>query len=484
MKPTVFILGLIGMACIAAIAVAAVHADASTRIAPMGDSITRGGDNAGSAYPSYRYHLWNTLRNGGYDVDFVGTTTDPTFAHFAFDQDHDGYSGYTTEILANDMDRILARVSPDVVLLDIGTNDVLQQVPMSDRMKYLDVIVDALRARNPNVRILIAQISPTGDTFRNEYSGLDEFNEKVAAYAQRSTSVASPIVVVDMNSAWSTALFTQADGVHPNNEGEKQLADRWANALVSTGILTKTGPTTGPTVVPSTPAGGATYAQARADYITAATAWGRAWGASDVAVIRQYLAQARAAFATCLATASQVNDPAHAADLAVVTSVSNAYIALADAAIAMYDGSDVYGTGRTQMNGGSYTAAGSSFQAGAERLDAAKTLFSQATSTLQSVSYAGTEFADGAAYTATIVPLLNEKATYVGEFATYARGWQHTALAYQARGTGAQATFQSEAAQAMSIFDSLRSSPSFGADAAANYDILAGMVPAGTATPR
>ncbi len=246
MKLNIFLLVLIVIACTGSIAVATEHVDASVKIMPLGDSITRGGGDASSPYPSYRYYLWNVLRNGGYDVDFVGSTTDPGFTSFVFDQDHDGYSGYTTEELANDMDRILALNIPDIVLLDIGTNDLIQQVPMSDRMRNLDRIVSKLRQKNPNVRIAIAQISPTADAFRNAQSGLDEYNEKVLAYVKGATTAASPIVVVDMSTAWSTAQFTQGDGIHPNNEGESLLAQRWANALIATGMIAASVPTQTP----------------------------------------------------------------------------------------------------------------------------------------------------------------------------------------------------------------------------------------------
>ena len=130
------------------------------------------------------------------------------------------------------MDRILARSAPAIVLLGIGTNDVLQQVPMSDRMRNLERIVAKLRQKTPNVRILLARISPTADTFRNTNSGLVEYNERVLAYAKGATTLASPIVVVDLYTGWSAAQFTQADGIHPNSEGESLLAERWANALV------------------------------------------------------------------------------------------------------------------------------------------------------------------------------------------------------------------------------------------------------------
>lgn len=223
-------------------------------------------------------------------------------------------------------------------------------------------------------------------------------------------------------------------------------------------------------------ASGATMAQAYASYEAGNAAWSRAWSASDIAQIRQHLGEAKAAFTTCLNTAGQVNDPSNAANLALMKSVSTAYIALADAALAMYDGADVYSAGRGQMNAGQYAAAAASFQSAGDTFQRAQTLFGQATATLQGVSYAGTSFGDGSAYTAAIVPILNAKAAYMGEFASYARGWQHTALAYQASGSGDAATFRTEATQAMALFGSLRTSATFGADATGNYDVLAGLL--------
>ena len=221
---------------------------------------------------------------------------------------------------------------------------------------------------------------------------------------------------------------------------------------------------------------GATMAQAYASYEAGNVAWSRAWSASDIALIRQHLGEAKAAFTTCLNTANQVNDPANAANLALMKSVSTAYIALADAALAMYDGADVYSAGRGQMNAGQYAAAAASFQSAGDTFQRAQTLFGQATATLQGVSYAGTSFGDGSAYTAAIVPILNNKGIYSGEFADYARGWQHTSLAYQASASGDTITFRTEATQAMAHFGILRTSATFGADATGNYDVLAGLL--------
>ena len=266
--------------------------------------------------------------------------------------------------------------------------------------------------------------------------------------------------------------------------GYSMSGDDWAvtvRGAPPTIVVTTTAPITTvpivtfPNTIPTVP-GGATYAQARDYYVQAAGAWSQAWGASDFVLIRQYLNQAKTLYTSSLYTANTVNDPANAANLALVKSVSTAYISLADAALAMYDAADAYGAGQAQIGATSYAAAATSFQTAAEKDERSKTLFNEATTTLQSVSYAGTEYGDGTAYTAAIVPILNGKAAYVGDYATYARAWQHTSLALQARAAGNDATFRSEANQAMTLFNTLRSSPSFGADATTNYNILVSML--------
>ena len=305
------------------------------------------------------------------------------------------------------------------------------------------------------------------------YQGLLNLQEQAPGGAYRtidSTTTAS-------DGSYSFTVTRAVPGLYRYRvelPGYSMSGDDWAVTVRGT-LPTTAVTTTVPITMPTVP-GGATYAQARDYYIQATGAWSQAWGASDFVLIRQYLNQAKTLYTNSLNTANAVNDPANAANLALVRSVSTAYISLADAALAMYDAADAYGAGQAQINAGSYAAAAASFQTAAETDERSKTLFNEATTTLQSVSYAGTEYGDGTAYTAAIVPILNGKASYVGEYATYSRAWQHAALALQARAAGNDATFRSEASQAMTLFGTLRSSSSFGADATTNYNILAGML--------
>lgn len=58
----------------------------TVRIVPIGDSITQGTlqNDDGLSHPTYRYWLWQTLKSRGYDVDFVGSSSQPQLP-YSFD---------------------------------------------------------------------------------------------------------------------------------------------------------------------------------------------------------------------------------------------------------------------------------------------------------------------------------------------------------------------------------------------------------------
>jgi lysophospholipase L1-like esterase len=114
---------------LALVAIAQAAYGQSVKIMPMGDSLTSGYRQ----YVSYRYDLWFDLLDAGFDVDFVGSaiTTEgsPNLDWYpqyltTFDRDHDGYSGYRSDQLAEIARLVSARHQPDIVLLWAGVNDI------------------------------------------------------------------------------------------------------------------------------------------------------------------------------------------------------------------------------------------------------------------------------------------------------------------------------------------------------------------------
>ncbi|MBX3065180.1 MAG: hypothetical protein KF726_19525 [Anaerolineae bacterium] len=194
---------------------------------PLGDSITQ----ADTDHSSYRRPLWQLLTQGGYSVDFVGSTkmndmgSNPTPD---FDLDHEGHWGYRADQISSNITAWATANVPDIVLLHIGTNDLLQGQSVSSTITDIDQIITKLRAVNAQVVVLVAQILPYSGTGS---SNVPSLNSSIATLASSKTTAQSPVVAVDMYTGFVVSTMT-SDNVHPNTTGEAHLANRWYAALL------------------------------------------------------------------------------------------------------------------------------------------------------------------------------------------------------------------------------------------------------------
>jgi cellulase/cellobiase CelA1 len=112
-------------------------------------------------------------------------------------------------------------------------------------------LVDQMRASDPTMRILVAQIIPMAASACAECPArVVALNNAIPAWAAGKSNAQSPIVVVDQWTGFNTTTDTY-DGVHPNDAGNVKLSNRWYPAL--TAILGSTPPTTGPTTSAPSP---------------------------------------------------------------------------------------------------------------------------------------------------------------------------------------------------------------------------------------
>ena len=147
------------LAVSAALCLVEFSVSAQTRILPLGDSVT----SSFAPHSSYRYWLWNKLINAGYNVDFVGRehgVVEGEPDNEDFDQDHEGHPGWTAQDGLDEIDAIIAATQPDVVLLDLGANDILWGDTVETAIARLQAIIEHFRAANPNIIILMAQPTP------------------------------------------------------------------------------------------------------------------------------------------------------------------------------------------------------------------------------------------------------------------------------------------------------------------------------------
>lgn len=191
-----------------------------TQIMALGDSITQ----QSHLYPSYRYYLWKKLLSNGYsNVDFVGSLAqcwDGNPPYFDFDQQHEGHSGLRADQIASNAAAWASAARPDIVLLHIGTNDIIAGQSTSSTIDDITQIISALQSVNPSVKILLAQIIP----ITGYETQVAELNAAIAGLASSS------VIIVDQNTGFASEDL--ADGVHPNSSGDSKIADRWFAALV------------------------------------------------------------------------------------------------------------------------------------------------------------------------------------------------------------------------------------------------------------
>jgi lysophospholipase L1-like esterase len=202
-------------------------AAASARVMALGDSIT-------AAPGCWRAYLWQQLQAAGYTgVDFVGTMRGDGCG-FTYDDNHEGHSGYLATGIAsqNQLPPWLAASSPDIVIMHLGTNDSWGgQTPVSTILGAYTTLVGQMRANNPRMKIIVAQILPMGGSACTACTqAVINLNAAIPNWATGLSTTQSPIVVVDQWTGFSVSSDT-GDGVHPNDSGFRKMANKYLTPL-------------------------------------------------------------------------------------------------------------------------------------------------------------------------------------------------------------------------------------------------------------
>jgi len=205
------------------------------KIMPLGASRVEG---ARPEFESFRYELWKSLVDGGWDFDYVGTMEDEAsyegLPDLPFDIDHEGRGGWTSaQILGGVNNWINQSDTPDIVLFSSpGGNDALDGTdPTSETVANINAIIDIFQSANPNVTIIIEQLAPGASDFMTPEltTAFDEINEAVLTIAQQQSTTTSTVIPVDMFTGFNDAFL--ADDVHYNETGAKFIADRYYSVL-------------------------------------------------------------------------------------------------------------------------------------------------------------------------------------------------------------------------------------------------------------
>ncbi len=215
-------------------------AQTPVRIMPLGDSIT-------AAPGCWRAYLWTQLQAAGVtNIDFVGTSTDRSGCGFAFDEEHEGHSGFSITGIAdqNLLPAWLAAANPSIVVVHLGTNDMWGHfIALQTKLTAFTRLIGQMRAHNPGMKIIVAQIipmDPANCTTCN--ADVIEFNNALPAWAAGLSTAQSPITLVNQFTGFDVGADT-FDRVHPVDSGFRKMAARFFPAVTAALNGTPPGPT-------------------------------------------------------------------------------------------------------------------------------------------------------------------------------------------------------------------------------------------------
>lgn len=128
-----------------------------------------------------------------------------------------GVSGETSSGGASRIDWILKQ-PVDVFVLELGANDGLRGVPLAETAKSLQVIIDRVKAKYPDAKLVLAgmQIPPNMGA---QYAG--GFRALYPELAQKNGMTLIPFLLEGVGGERKLNL---EDGIHPTAEGHQILA--------------------------------------------------------------------------------------------------------------------------------------------------------------------------------------------------------------------------------------------------------------------
>lgn len=201
----------------------------TTRIMPLGDSITRG--QGGETQGGYRGPLATSLKADGHDIAYVGWMRDVSPAGYwavggwrIRDSEGTGVRN-TTGLNGVDCARIY---KPDIILAHLGTNDLGTGVSTTHLDAYLSVYsryLDAIYSHVPAAHVFIARIV----LLENGWDGTKMYNNRLQQMVEEYIERGRPYHLVTGMEAMPAGSWE--DGIHPNKTGYTYMAGVWHDAL-------------------------------------------------------------------------------------------------------------------------------------------------------------------------------------------------------------------------------------------------------------
>lgn len=175
------------------------------KIIAFGDSLTAGfGLTEKESYP---YLLQEKLNADGYKYEVINA----------------GVSGETSLGGLERIDWVLEMENVEILVLELGANDLLRGVPVKNMKSNLDQIIRKAKAKNVRVLLCGMLAPPTaGSDYQRDYTNAfpdlaDEHKVEFLPFILENIALKKEL--------------NQGDGIHPNAAGEKIMTDNVYTAL-------------------------------------------------------------------------------------------------------------------------------------------------------------------------------------------------------------------------------------------------------------
>jgi len=200
-------LKLLNILLISSIVWAVSLQEKKTTILFYGDSITAGyGLSKEQAFPKI---VEEELTEKGHNVEVINA----------------GLSGETSAGGLSRLDWILKQ-PVDVFVLELGANDGLRGLPLTETKKNLQAIIDKVKEKYPDVKIIIAGMM-VPPNLGQDYTR--QFRDMFPSLAEKNDALLVPFLLDGVAGDDSLNL---PDGIHPNVEGHKIVADNIMTAII------------------------------------------------------------------------------------------------------------------------------------------------------------------------------------------------------------------------------------------------------------
>ncbi len=175
------------------------------KIIAFGDSLTAGFGLAEKE--SYPYLLQQKLKADGFDYEVVNA----------------GISGETSLGGLERIDWVLEQENVRILILELGANDLLRNIPVAKMKQNLSRIIEKAQAKKIQVLLCGMLAPPTmGAQYQRDY--ITAFPDLAAEYKVPFLPFLLENIALDKN-------LNQADGIHPNAEGAKIMTHNVYKAL-------------------------------------------------------------------------------------------------------------------------------------------------------------------------------------------------------------------------------------------------------------